>query len=190
MQMPECVVLLDEIEKAHPAVWNTFLQVFDAGRLTDSRGATADFSTTVIVMTSNMGTANAMAPPLGFASSDATTTLARERIVRTVKEMMAPELINRIDEMVVFDPLSVEAIEEIAQRELARICQLLAESGWSIAYDGDVVKTLVATGYDASYGARHLQRNIERMFLGLIADSQTKLLRVRAADGQLVLDHQ
>jgi ATP-dependent Clp protease ATP-binding subunit ClpA len=189
-QTPECVLLLDEIEKAHPVVWNTFLQVFDVGRLTDSRGTTADFSNVVIVMTSNIGAAEASASPLGFGAAGAGVKLVRDRIVRTVKETMAPELINRIDELVVFDPLSVEAIGEIAERELARACHRLAESGWSVKYDADVVTYLVSTGYDPTYGARHLQRNIERLFLGLIAESETKRLSVQVADGELILGHE
>jgi ATP-dependent Clp protease ATP-binding subunit ClpA len=188
-QMPECVVLLDEIEKAHPVVWNTFLQVFDAGRLTDSRGTTVDFCSVVIVMTSNIGASQATAPPLGFATAGTDLKFARDRTVRAVKETMAPELVNRIDELVVFDPLGLEAIEQIAERELARSCHRLAESGWSVRYDHDVVSYLVSTGYDPAYGARHLQRNIERLFLGLIAESETKRLSVRVADGELVLDH-
>ena len=188
-QMPECLVLLDEIEKAHPVVWNTFLQVFDAGRLTDSRGMTVDFCHVVIVMTSNIGASQATAAPLGFATTGTDLTRARDRTVRAVKETMAPELVNRIDELVVFDPLGLEAIEQIAERELARSCHLLAESGWSVRYDHDVVSYLVSTGYDPAYGARHLQRNIERLFLGLIAESKTKRVSVRLADGELVLDH-
>jgi len=188
-QMPECVVLLDEIEKAHPVVWNTFLQVFDAGRLTDSRGVTVDFRSVVIVMTSNIGASEAAASPLGFASAGSDLNRARERTVRAVKETMAPELVNRIDDLVVFDPLGLDAIKEIAERELARACHRLAESGWSVRYDHDVVDYLVSTGYDPAYGARHLQRNIERLFLGLIAESETKRVSVRVADGDLVLDH-
>ena len=188
-QMPECVVLLDEIEKAHPVVWNTFLQVFDAGRLTDSRGVTVDFRSAVIVMTSNIGASQANAAPLGFVTTGSDLTLARDRTVRAVKETMAPELVNRIDELVVFDPLGLDAIELIAERELARACHRLAESGWSVRYDHDVVSYLVSTGYDPAYGARHLQRNIERLFLSLIAESETKRVSVRVADGDLVLDH-
>jgi ATP-dependent Clp protease ATP-binding subunit ClpA len=186
-QMPECVLLLDEIEKAHPTVWNTFLQVFDAGRLTDSRGTIADFSSAVIVMTSNIGAAGASAPPLGFATTDGGVKLAVERVTRAVKEVMAPELVNRIDEIVVFDPLSIEAIQEIAARELARVRHRLAELGWLVHYTDEVVEYLVKTGYDPAYGARHLQRNIERMFLGLIAESQSRRVSISLADGELVL---
>jgi ATP-dependent Clp protease ATP-binding subunit ClpA len=186
-QMPECVLLLDEIEKAHPTVWNTFLQVFDAGRLTDSRGTIADFSSAVIVMTSNIGAAGASAPPLGFATTDGGVKLAVERVTRAVKEVMAPELVNRIDEIVVFDPLSIEAIQELAARELARVRHRLAELGWLVHYTDEVVEYLVKTGYDPAYGARHLQRNIERMFLGLIAESQSRRVSISLADGELVL---
>lgn len=185
-QMPECVVLLDEIEKAHPVVWNTFLQVFDAGRLTDSRGTTADFSNAVIIMTSNLGAAGATAPALGFANSDGGVNIARDRVTRAVKERMAPELINRIDELVVFDALGVDAIEEIAHRELADVVERLAESGWEVGYDGQVVKHLVSTGYDPAYGARHLHRNIERLFLGLIAQSDVRKVAVRVMDNELI----
>lgn len=184
-QKPDCVVLLDEIEKAHPVVWNTFLQVFDAGRLTDSRGTTADFSNVVVVMTSNIGAAGATGPALGFGTAGAQAHLARERITRAVKERMAPELINRIDELVVFDALDVEAIEEIAAREMLRVSGRLAQQGWSVQYDDAVVKHLVTTGYDPAYGARHLQRNIERLFLGLVAQSEVRNLRVRVNGDEL-----
>lgn len=189
-QMPDCVVLLDEIEKAHSVVWNTFLQVFDAGRLTDSRGTTADFSNVVIVMTSNLGAAGATGPALGFGTAGAQAGLARERITRAVKERMAPELINRIDELVVFDALDIAAIEEIAAREMLRVSARLAQQGWSVSYDDDVVRHLVTTGYDPAYGARHLQRNIERIFLGLVAQSDVRTVTVRVVDGALErIDH-
>ncbi|RUP32970.1 MAG: AAA family ATPase [Mycolicibacterium sp.] len=186
-QMPDCVILLDEIEKAHPVVWNTFLQVFDAGRLTDSRGVTADFSSTVIVMTSNLGAAAASAPALGFGGAAGNVDRTREKITRTVKETMAPELINRIDEMVVFDALTVEAIETIAIAELARVTERLAESGWLVRHDPAVVTHLVTTGYDPAYGARHLQRNIERLFLGLVAESESREVEVAVRDGALAV---
>lgn len=185
-QLPRCVVLLDEIEKAHPSVWNTFLQVFDAGRLTDSRGSTADFSSTVIVMTSNLGAAAASAPSLGFGSPEKDVIRAREQIERAVKEAMAPELLNRIDELVVFDALSIGAIEGIARSELIRVSERLAELGWSVSYDDDVVEHLASTGYDAAYGARHLHRNIERLFMTAVAQAPTQNVHVAVSDGQVV----
>ncbi|WP_082690324.1 AAA family ATPase [Mycobacterium sp. M26] len=184
-QMPECVVLLDEIEKAHPTVWNTFLQVFDAGRLTDSRGTTADFSSTVIVMTSNLGASAAGAPALGFGSQSGDRDRARERITRTVREAMAPELLNRVDELIVFDALSMAAITDIAAVELARVQERLAELGWIVRYNRDVVEHLASSGYDPAYGARHLHRNIERVFLSLLARSDSRSVVVTASDGEL-----
>ena len=183
----DCVVLLDEIEKAHPVVWNTFLQVFDAGRLTDSRGLTADFANTVIVMTSNLGAAAAAGPGLGFGNASAGVDRARQKVMGAVKEAMAPELINRIDEIVVFDPLSSDAIEQIAEHELASVTERLASNGWAVSYDPEVVQHIAGTGYDPAYGARHLQRNIERGFLSLVASSEDKQVRVAMSDGDLVL---
>jgi len=187
-QMPECVVLLDEIEKAHRVVWNTFLQVFDAGRLTDSRGTTADFSSTVIVMTSNLGAAAAAAPALGFGERSGDLDRARERTTRAVKDAMAPELVNRVDELVVFDPLSMAAITDIAAAELARAQERLAELGWCIRYDRDVVDYLANTGYDPAYGARHLHRNIERTFLSLLARSASRDVAIGVAGGELMIE--
>ena len=186
-QMPDCVVLLDEIEKAHPVVWNTFLQVFDAGRLTDSRGLTADFANTVIVMTSNLGAAAAASPGLGFGAATASVELGRQKIMSSVKEAMAPELLNRIDEFVVFDPLSVEAIEQIAGQELAAVKDRLSANGWSVTYEPEVVRHIASSSYDPAFGARHLQRNIERGFLSLIASADDKAAHVVVSEGQLAL---
>jgi ATP-dependent Clp protease ATP-binding subunit ClpA len=186
-QASDCVLLLDEVEKAHPVVWNTFLQVFDAGRLTDSRGLTADFANTIIVMTSNLGAASAAGPPLGFGAASAGVDHVRQKIMGAVKERMAPELINRIDEIVVFDPLSPEAIEQIAEHELASVVERLASNGWAVSYDPKVVHHIAQTGYDPAYGARHLQRNIERAFLSLVASSDVKKVRVAVSEGRLTL---
>lgn len=186
-QMPDCVLLLDEIEKAHPVVWNTFLQVFDAGRLTDSRGMTADFANTVIVMTSNLGAAAAAGPGLGFGSASAGVNLGRQKIMSAVKEAMAPELINRIDEFVIFDPLSVEAIEQIAEHELSAVKERLLVNGWKVSYEPEVAHLIATTSYDPAFGARHLQRNIERGFLSLVASAKDKTAHVVVSDGQLAL---
>jgi ATP-dependent Clp protease ATP-binding subunit ClpA len=189
-QTPDCVILLDEIEKAHPVVWNTFLQVFDAGRLTDSRGLTADFANTVMVMTSNLGAAAAAGPGLGFGNDSAIVERGRQKIMAAVKEAMAPELINRIDEFVIFDPLSLEAIEEIAEHELAAVKERLSANGWSVTYGPDVVHHIASNSYNPAYGARHLQRNIERGFLNLVASSEDKTVHVVVADGQLAIGAQ
>jgi len=180
--MPYCVVLLDEIEKAHPRVWNVFLQVFDAGRLTDSRGTTADFAHTTIVMTSNLGAREASSAGVGFGSASGNGV----RQLEVIKDTMAPELLNRMDEVIVFNPLSLTVIEEIAEAELRSAVTRLNAKGWLIDYDPDVPTWLARTGYDPAYGGRHLQRNIEREFLGLLAHAPTRNLKV-AVEGEALV---
>jgi ATP-dependent Clp protease ATP-binding subunit ClpA len=182
---PKSVILLDEIEKAHPTVWNIFLQVFDAGRMTDSRGVTADFKDAIFILTSNLGVIESNSSSLGFGSSDEVALRRSDRILEVVKERMAPELINRMDELIVFDPLSMEAISAIAEAEMAQVLERLAEAGWSITIGDGVTEHLANTGYDPAYGARHLQRNIERIFLTLLANSPTRNLEVNIRDGEL-----
>ena len=184
--MPGCVVLLDEIEKAHPRVWNLFLQVFDAGRLTDSRGLTADFSQTVIVMTSNLGVQEARRSAVGFGSSE-DRDVARDRLLAVVRDRMAPELLNRMDEVIVFDALGMAAIEEIAESELVTVRSRLAAAGWVIQWTPEVPIWLASTGYEPSYGARHLQRNIEHEFLTLLATAPSRTLRGQVVDDRLTV---
>lgn len=180
---PNCVVLLDEIEKAHPRVWNTFLQVFDAGRLTDGRGVTADFSRAVVIMTSNLGVQEASSRAVGFSGTGGDAN--RGRLLAAVRESMAPELLNRLDEIIVFSALSMDAIIEIARHELDSVSNRLAAAGWSIEFDEGVPEWLAQTGYDPTYGARHLQRNIEREFLALLATVSDRRIRVSPAGNKL-----
>ncbi|MDR1790994.1 MAG: AAA family ATPase [Propionibacteriaceae bacterium] len=184
--MPRSVVLLDEIEKAHPRVWNLFLQVFDSGRLTDSRGSTADFSETVIVMTSNMGVRDALQSNVGFGHTDKKVDAAK--LVSAVKEQMAPELLNRMDDIIVFNSLGLDAIEEIANYELNTQRSRLSAAGWTIAWTGEVPKWLANNGYDPAFGARHLQRNIEKEFLMLLTTAESRRVTFDVADNSLVLD--
>ncbi len=183
---PRSVILLDEIEKAHPRVWNIFLQVFDAGRLTDSRGITADFRDTVVILTSNLGLIESNTSGLGFTSDKAAGARLSGRILQVVKEQMAPELVNRMDELIVFNSLSMEAITEIAHVEMDRALEHLAAAGWSVTIADGVIDHLAQTGYDAAFGARHLQRNIEREFLSILAKSASRKVTVRVQDGVLV----
>ena len=163
-EQPNTVVLLDEIEKAHPTVWNTFLQVFDVGRLTDARGNVADFSHCVVAMTSNLGASAFKGAAVGFAtgSGDATEDA---RVRDAVTSAMAPELINRLDAIVVFHPLTREAIAEIAKDEIERALARLGSRGYALSVDSAVGELVAEEGYDPAYGARHLQRNIERLVL-------------------------
>jgi MoxR-like ATPase len=187
--LPRCVVLLDEIEKAHPVVWNVFLQVFDAGRLSDSRGVTADFRDAVVVMTSNIGVRESNSKPIGFGVS-AGAERSRALALDALKDTMPPELLNRIDEVAQFEALSPESITEIARVEVDGAVAMLASRGWTVTVDDDVIEWLATTGYDPVYGARHLQRNIERRLLGeLVRFSERGVSTVRASvhDGEVVI---
>lgn len=148
IQQPRSVLLLDEFEKSHPEIWPLFLQVFDDGRLTDGWGTTADFSNTIIVMTSNLG-----------ATADS----------RTVQEVFPPEFLGRIDEVIRFQPLTREVIREVAVSQLAEAVQRLTVDGWMVDYDDDVPLWLADQGYNPELGARHLERSIDRCFLGPLA---------------------
>jgi ATP-dependent Clp protease ATP-binding subunit ClpC len=154
------VVLLDEIEKAHPEVWNVLLQVLDDGRLTDGEGRTVDFANTVVVMTSNLGAGQAKRP-LGFAGGDAVS--AGEQMVGAAKRAFLPEFLNRIDEIVVFEPLTEVQVEQIAELICAGVGERLrAERGASLEVEPSLVARLAREGFDPEYGARPLKRHVRR----------------------------
>ena len=157
---PYSVVLLDEIEKAHPEVWNILLQVLDDGRLTDGEGRTVDFTNTVIVMTSNLGAGQAKRP-IGFAGGEADP--AGDRMLAAAKGAFLPEFLNRIDEVVVFEALSEEQVREIGGLIVARIAdRLRAERGVELEVAPELIARLAAEGFDAEFGARPLHRHIRR----------------------------
>ncbi|MFC0316516.1 AAA family ATPase [Gordonia phosphorivorans] len=186
---PRCVVLLDEIEKAHPTVWNTFLQVFDAGRLTDSRGTTADFADAVIVMTSNLGVREAQSKAVGFGNVN-TASRSRSLAQDALEKAMPPELLNRIDEIAQFEPLTPEAIAQIAEVEVAAAIDMLTGRGWTFTVDADVIAWLATTGYDPAYGARHLHRNIERRLLAdlvTFAEQGVSAVHASVVDDDIVI---
>ena len=181
-EKPQSLVLLDEIEKAHPTVWNAFLQVFDAGRLTDARGNVAKFSNTVVVMTSNLGSEAFRSNPIGFRASEKITDMQANRAIDAVKQTMPPELVNRLDEIIVFNSLSREAIRSIAEQEIGKALQRLGERGYELSVKPVVIEHIADTGYDPAYGARHLQRNIERYLLqSLVGHTPAKLEAVMNA---------
>ncbi|MFV0453300.1 MAG: AAA family ATPase [Propioniciclava sp.] len=185
-----CVVLLDEIEKAHPTVWNTFLQAFDSGRLTDGAGVTADLSRVVFIMTSNLGVEQASKAAVGFGTSGDEVAQHHgmaARIMAVVKDRMPPELINRMDDVVVFNRLSLPDITDIAHLELERVQQRFADHGRVVELSPDVASYLAATGYDPAYGARHLHRNIERLLLTAMARSDATAISVGVVDDQIVV---
>ena len=163
---PYSVVLFDEVEKAHPDVFNILLQILDDGRLTDSNGRVVNFKNTIIVMTSNAGASSiASKRSLGFGSS---VEMARdyeamkERVMSEVKDIFRPEFINRIDDLIVFHALEPEDIRKIAALMLGNVAKRLAERSMKLSYGDDVVALLAKEGYDASYGARPLRRTIQR----------------------------
>ena len=157
---PYSVVLLDEIEKAHPEVWNVLLQVLDDGRLTDGEGRTVDFTNTVVVMTSNLGAGQAKRS-IGFAAGEGDP--AGERMLAAAKRAFLPEFLNRIDEVVVFEALTSEQVREIGGLIVVRIAdRLRAERGVELEVAPELIARLAAEGFDAEFGARPLKRHVRR----------------------------
>ena len=152
---PYSVILLDEVEKAHPDVFNVLLQVLEDGRLTDSHGRTVDFKNTVIVMTSNLGSTQ-IQELVGDREAQ------RAAVMDAVGTHFRPEFINRIDEVVIFEPLAREQIAGIAQIQLGRLRQRLAERELSLELSDEALDKLIAVGYDPVYGARPLKRAVQR----------------------------
>ncbi|MFE9022647.1 ATP-dependent Clp protease ATP-binding subunit [Streptomyces sp. NPDC007808] len=163
---PYSLLLLDEVEKAHPDVFNILLQVLDDGRLTDSQGRTVDFTNTVIVMTSNLGSEaiSRGGSGIGFGAGDAVADeeARRERILRPLREHFRPEFLNRIDEIVVFRQLTHEQLERITNLLLDQTRGLLRAQGVSVEFTGAAVDWLSERGYQPEYGARPLRRTIQK----------------------------
>ncbi len=161
---PYSLVLFDEIEKAHPDVWNALLQVLDDGRLTDGQGRTVNFRNTVIVMTSNVGTrfVNRSAG-LGFAGlRDPEEEESRKRIEEELKRTFRPEFINRIDEIIIFEPLTREDVVAIVDLQMAEVAARLSEHGLRIQLTQAAKEWLANEGYDEDFGARPLKRALQR----------------------------
>ncbi len=162
---PYAVVLLDEIEKAHPDVFSLLLQVLDDGRLTDSWGHHVDFRNTVVILTSNVGTKRVRrGGTMGFGASDEQINYEemRERVLGEVRKTFNPEFLNRLDEMIVFRPLARHDIEKIIDILMVRVNKRLSDRKVQIALDDDTKEFLVEKGYDPEYGARPLRRTIQR----------------------------
>jgi ATP-dependent Clp protease ATP-binding subunit ClpC len=194
---PYCVLLLDEIEKAHPDVFNILLQILEDGRLTDSQGRTVDFRHAIVIMTSNIGAQEiARNTPLGFAVSDDETGITYEdmknRIMGELKKVFRPEFLNRIDEVVVFHKLTKEEIKTIVELLLRRIRESLAERELQLELTEDAKDLLVDKGWDPSMGARPLRRAIQRYIEDPLADFVLKaeltpgatVMVERAPDGE------
>lgn len=158
---PYCIVLFDEIEKAHPDIFNILLQVLDDGKLTDSHGKEVNFKNTIIIMTSNIGTEKILSDTkLGFSVSGSKQDDVSDMVIAELKKKFRPELLNRIDEKIVFKPLSEENIIKIVDLELNKMIKRIEEKGYKINIDISVKKFLAENGYDKDYGARPLKRAI------------------------------
>ena len=195
-QKPYSVVLFDEVEKAHPDVFNILLQILEDGRLTDSDGRVVNFKNTIIVMTSNAGAHSITnSRSLGFGSSVETVRNyenMKERVMAEVKDVFRPEFINRVDDLIVFHALEPAHIEKIAALMLGSVTKRLKEHGMNLLYDDEVVHLLATEGYDANYGARPLRRTIQRtvedalseeIIAGRIALGDT--VRLSVAEGKI-----
>src|SRR5690554_1796304 len=183
---PYSVILLDEVEKAHPDVFNVLLQVLEDGRLTDSQGRTVDFRNTVVVMTSNLGSAQ-IQELVGDPEAQ------RTAVMDAVGSHFRPEFVNRIDELVIFEPLAKEQIAGIAQIQLGRLRQRLAERGLSLELSDEAMDKLIDVGYDPVYGARPLKRAIQRWVENPLAQqilsgqfAEGAQIRAQVADGEII----
>ena len=171
---PYSVILFDEIEKAHPDIFNLLLQILDDGRLTDGQGRTVDFKNTIIIMTSNVGVSSLNEKQaIGFETGNMEEKNAErthEIIEREVKNAFAPEFLNRLDEVIMFNTLSEANIEEITKLMLEKTRERLNNIDIDITYDADVVKLLAKEGFNEEYGARPLERHITKMIDDRLAE--------------------
>ena len=156
---PYCVILFDEIEKAHADVFNVLLQILDDGRVTDSQGRTVDFKNTVIIMTSNIGSHYLLE---GISGEAEISESARSSVMRDLRGHFRPEFLNRVDEIVLFKPLSLSEITAIVGLLIADVTKRLAERNIKLEVSQDAKEFIANSGYDPVYGARPLKRYIQR----------------------------
>ncbi|OJI08069.1 MAG: type VI secretion system ATPase TssH [Candidatus Vogelbacteria bacterium CG22_combo_CG10-13_8_21_14_all_37_9] len=169
---PYSVLLFDEIEKAHPEVFNILLQVLDNGRLTDSKGRVVNFKNTIIILTSNIGS-NFISnyQKIGFTNGDQNTYEdTKVKITESLKNHFRPEFLNRLDEIIIFNPLSEESIREIVELQLAIVRERLSSKGINLEINSEVLAYLAKAGYDPEYGARPLKRVIQSKILNPVAE--------------------
>ena len=192
---PYSVVLFDEIEKAHPDVFNILLQVLDDGRLTDNKGRTVNFKNTIIIMTSNLGSQyiQQQCANLSDANRDEVLDETRQRVMDMLKQTIRPEFLNRIDETIMFLPLTKEQIAEVVRLQMRSVGRMLAEQGFKIDVSDDAISLLADLGYDPEFGARPVKRAIQRYVLNdlskkILAEevNRDKPILIDALDGKLV----
>ena len=195
---PYSVILLDEIEKAHPDVFNTLLQVLDDGRLTDNKGRTVDFKNTILIMTSNVGAdiIQGYMERMPVEGEPRSKMLAdcREEVLEVLKRTVRPEFLNRIDEVIMFEPLSQSDIREILRMQMHDLKEKLAENGVSVDFTEGFVNYMSTKGYEPQYGARPIKRLMQKELINLLAKSildghvrRDSVITVDVADGQIVV---
>ena len=194
---PYSVVLLDEIEKAHPDTFNILLQVLDDGRLTDNKGRTVDFRNTIVIMTSNMGS-HLIQERFSKALEQGNTLPVevvedvQRDVIEMLKQQLKPEFLNRIDEIVMFEPLSQEDIERIVDIQMKSLAKMLAHNGIELQYTDSARKYIATIGYDAMYGARPVKRVVQREVVGELSKrilagevNRDRPITIDAVDGKL-----
>ena len=194
---PYSVVLLDEIEKAHPDVFNILLQVLDDGRLTDNKGRTVDFKNTILIMTSNVGAdiIQSYMDRLPAESEERTKALAdcRGEVLEVLKRTVRPEFLNRIDEVIMFEPLSQADIREILRMQMRDLQEKLSENGVTLEFTQEFEDYMSTKGYEPAYGARPIKRLMQKELVNLLAKSildghvrRDSAIKVDIHDGQIV----
>ncbi len=183
---PFRVILFDEIEKAHPDVWNALLQLLEDGRLTDGQGRVVDFRNTVIIMTSNLGTEYARrGGALGFVrAGDEQAVADHQKIEKALRDTFRPEFLNRIDEIIIFEPLSLAEVEQIVDLQMRGIAERLKEAGLQVHLTEPARRWLAEKGYDSTFGARPLRRNLQRFVESPLS---VELLKGNYKEGDLVV---
>ena len=182
---PYSVVLLDEIEKAHPDVFNVLLQVLDDGRLTDNKGRTANFRNTIIVMTSNLGSdlIREQFELITDANRDEVLASTKLKVYDMLKRHLRPEFLNRIDETIMFEPLSREDVHSIAKLQLNDLCQRIEQQGFQLHFSEEAIDWLAQLGYDPQFGARPLKRILQKRVMD---DLSKSILSGKVTPGQAI----
>jgi ATP-dependent Clp protease ATP-binding subunit ClpC len=183
---PFSVVLFDEIEKAHPDVFNTLLQILEEGRLTDAQGRSVDFRNTVLIMTSNLGTADLRKASVGFARADEAVSYEKmkEKVNDALKLHFRPEFLNRIDDTIVFHELTKDEVTQIVDLMIGRVQRQLEGQGLGLELTQEAKYLLAEKGYDPQLGARPLRRAIQRMVEDPVSE---KLLLKELRAGEIVV---
>jgi len=195
---PYSVVLFDEIEKAHPDVFNILLQVLDDGRLTDNKGRVVNFKNTIIIMTSNLGSGyiQEQFEKINSGNREAVIEETKMHLMDMLKKTIRPEFLNRIDETIMFTPLNREEIEQIVRLQVSEISNRLSEGGVTLKVTDAAVALLADAGFDPQFGARPIKRAIQRCLLNdlskqIIAGTidRTRPVTVDGRDGEIVFSN-